>query len=186
MTRQRSKALEKQAEPPAPRAVPEVVGEGGHFTLCPSSLEDLAALFGVDSSETAVGLSDLLLNVCGRNDRRPDAARFKTALGLVAEMRPNGGAEAMLAIQAVAAQSLGIQLASVGMQPGGSNRNGFSQTALNAFRTSARLMSDLEKRKRGPVPTQRVVVERVSVGEGGQAIVGAVAEGGPGGTGDGR
>jgi hypothetical protein len=54
------------------------------------------------------------------------------------------------------------------MQPG-AKRNGFAQTALNAFRTSARLLGDLEKQKRGPVATQRVVVERVSVGDGGQA-----------------
>ncbi|MBV8588928.1 MAG: hypothetical protein JO212_02500 [Acetobacteraceae bacterium] len=57
---------------------------------------------------------------------------------------------------------------------------GFRKAAANALRTFTELLSALD-RKRGKAVQQRVVVERVVVNPGGQAIVGAVAPGEPGG-----
>jgi hypothetical protein len=165
------------------RPVPRVSCAPGTVNI-QATAQDLVSLFGLETAEAVNLVGNQLMNACGKDavgGKTLSEARVQGALALVGELRPNGAAETMLAVQAIAAQSLGMSLAAVGMQPG-AKRNGIAQTALNAFRTSARLLGDLEKQKRGPVATQRVVVERVSVGDGGQAIVGAVTEGAPGGT----
>ena len=56
---------------------------------------------------------------------------------------------------------------------------GFRKAAANASRTFTELLSALD-RKRGKSVQQRVVVERVVVNPGGQAIVRAVASGAAG------
>ena len=99
----------------------------------------------------------------------------------MAAFKPADEIEAMIAAQAVAMHHASMECSRRAMHPDQpfEAAQGFRKAAANASRTFTELLSALD-RKRGKAVQQRVVVERVVV-NGGQAIVGTVAPGGPGG-----
>ncbi|MBV8591560.1 MAG: hypothetical protein JO212_16140, partial [Acetobacteraceae bacterium] len=105
---------------------------------------------------------------------------YAAALTAMAAFKPADEIEAMIASQAIAMHHASMECSRRAMHPDQpfEAAQGFRKAAANASRTFTELLSALD-RKRGKAVQQRVVVERVVVNPGGQAIVGAVA--GPGG-----
>lgn len=171
------------AESPERRRLPKVNGVDGTTVTVAADAGTLGDTFGTQLPEAGLALLDSVLlpfHASGALDANK-------AIGLVAELKPRDAAEAMLATNAVIAYKLSAQLAAQALDSKPRrNQLGLAQTALAASKTMARLLTALNKRKRGPVTTQRVVVERVNVGDGGQAIVGAVDPGGAVGKGGGK
>lgn len=96
---------------------------------------------------------------------------------LVMELKPKGVAEVMLATQAVACHLLASRATQEALRSPDGRRGGPGQLALNAARTMARLLEALERKRRGSVSVQRVVVEHVTVADGGQAVIGNIGQG---------
>jgi hypothetical protein len=90
--------------------------------------------------------------------------------------------EGMLAAQAIAMHHASMECSRRAMIPDQpfEAAQGFRKAAANASRTFTELLAALD-RKRGKGGQQRVTVEHVHVHSGGQAIVGPVAPGVPGG-----
>jgi hypothetical protein len=156
--------------------------KGGNVAITATD-NDISEVFGVESCALGAGLMDRLINAVANSvpgSADIDAPAMTAALNAVAELEPRNAAEAMIASMAVAANHLGLSLCAVGMKPVG-NRLGFAQTALNAMRTSAQLLGDLDKRRNGPVTTQRIDVRYLDA-RGGQVAIGPTVTGG-GGTG---
>jgi hypothetical protein len=116
---------------------------------------------------------------CSEEDRQRYLAAALTAMGA---FKPADEIEGMLAAQAIAMHHASMECSRRAMHPDQpfEAAQGFRKAAANASRTFTELLSALD-RKRGKAVQQRVVVERVVVNPGGQAIVGAVAPSGPGG-----
>jgi hypothetical protein len=106
-----------------------------------------------------------------------DAAGF--ALGFVDAMKPKDAAEALLLAQMATVHQATMMLASRFSQAGTTGAQDMAEKALNkTARTYAAQMDALKRyRSKGQ---QTVRVERVTVEEGGQAIVGNVETGGRG------
>lgn len=106
------------------------------------------------------------------------------ATAMLAELRPTNATEAMLAAQMVGSHLLAMRyMASAIMS--GQTVEGADRFNLRATRLMRVFMEQAESmaRHQGKTGLQRVVVERVDVAAGGQAIVGAVSAGrGPGGS----
>lgn len=99
-----------------------------------------------------------------------------TATAMLAELQPMTATEALLAVQMVGTQRVAMTLLAQATQ------KGRSIEAVNAYVSQAtRLMRlfneqvETMARLKGKGGQQRVVVEHVTVNQGGQAIVGAVA-----------
>jgi len=139
--------------------------------------------------------NNILLNAVGNTlwapagqseeDRTAQCTAAVIALGA---FKPADEIEGMLAAQAIAMHHASMECSRRAMVPEQPFEiaQGFRKAAANASRTFTELLSALD-RKRGKAVQQRVVVERVVVNPGGQAIVGAVAsnaagEGGGGAT----
>ena len=107
---------------------------------------------------------------------------FAAALTAMGAFKPADEIEAMIAAQAVAMHHASMECSRRAMHPDQPFEvaQGFRKTAANASRTFTELLSALD-RKRGKGGQQKVTVEHVHVHSGGQAIVGTVAPGGPGG-----
>lgn len=98
---------------------------------------------------------------------------FSPAVMMVEDMRPENAAQAMLATQLAALTPL--MLAAVGEANQAETAQGrvlWTNEAVKLARTSAQLAATFDRLKRGG--EQRVIIERVEVRDGGQAIVGAV------------
>jgi hypothetical protein len=124
-----------------------------------------------------------LLGVLHPDPSKPvDSELVSEALALVQGIGPTDAGEAMLAVMLVAAQYAALdamrRASHVAQSPAG--RQSYTALSLKAMRTFAQLMETLNH-GRGKGVTQRVIVERVTVEGGGQAVVGAVAAKGVGG-----
>ena len=102
-------------------------------------------------------------------DRERQYAAVVTAL---AAFKPADEIEGLLAAQAIAMHHASMECSRRAMHPDQpfEAAQGFRKAAANASRVFAELLSALD-RKRGKAVQQRVVVERVVVNPGGQAIV---------------
>jgi hypothetical protein len=163
-----SRALAVPGAPPAPT----------------SSVEDRwNAALGCKTSEVALKLLAQLVAL--EHHDKPAGNQAETALmqatAMVAELEPETATQAMLAAQMVGAHRAVMIFLYRATLPGQT----FDGTDANVQR-AARLMrlfteqADTMLRLKGKGGQQRVVVERVTVADGGQAIVGAV-QGGTGG-----
>lgn len=100
---------------------------------------------------------------------------FSPAVMLVEDMRPQNAAQAMIAAQLSALTPL--MLAAVGEANQADTAQGrvlWTNEAVKLARTSAQLADTFGRLQRGG--EQRVIIERVDVRDGGQAIVGAVQQ----------
>jgi hypothetical protein len=138
--------------------------------------EDLSATFGVDA-KVASKLLGQLVNVLQPDPSRPvDAEVLETALGIIRAIGPTDTIEAMTATLMIAAQMAAMDAfrrsAHPEQTPAG--RQMYASLGVKLANTHARLVDSINQ-GRGKGVTQRVIVERVNVEAGAQAVVGALA-----------
>lgn len=113
--------------------------------------------------------------------KQPSDIAINSGLGLLKAIDPQDGVEGLLAIQMVAAHRIGTTMAARAMIEGQT-----FEGVDAAVKRSAQMMRLFTKQiealnaHRGKTSKQKVTVEHVHVHEGGQAIVGNVAQGGGG------
>ena len=136
----------------------------------------LAAVFGVDDPNIASRLLGQLINLVQPESGKPiDPPTINPLIAIVQGIAPGNALEAMIATMLVAAQHAALDASRRATHPDQTpaGRQGYLGLALKAMRTFAQLVETLNH-GRGKGPVQRVVVERVTVRDGGQAVVGAV------------
>lgn len=106
-------------------------------------------------------------------------AAVNGALAALSGIEPEDEVEALLATQMVATNHAAMELIRRAVQAEyASNMNAYGNLAVKFLRTFSVQLEGLQRyRGKGQ---QKIVVERVNVGEGGQAIVGSVERGGCG------
>jgi hypothetical protein len=130
--------------------------------------KQLGDTLGIESV-AAEALSLQILQIVGPK-------KFPSAISLLIGLNPQDAGEAMLAAQLVASHTLAMDF-SARLSGMGVGIPEFARVADRALRTAAHLAEVLDRRRRGPT-SQRIVVERVDVRDGGQAVVGSVDVGG--------
>ncbi len=149
--------------------------------------EDLAAVLARATGSTDLALSTVLISdAVGSTGLRPGQqhhdGRLRAVSSLMKEFGPRDGVEGALAASFAALHTNALQLlrraadAELPHEVAGRLR----RDAVALLRTANEIVGAVQER-RGRTTHQRVVVERVVVQEGGQAIVGTVAGGGPNG-----
>jgi hypothetical protein len=145
---------------------------------------DVRLAFGTDDRTLVDLLTTQLCSVLRGDPAKPfDIAVLNAALDLMVAIGPKDPTEALVAVQMAAAHAMAMDCAKrATWNMGKYLEAGTTYAALSGklMRTFAVQLEALN-RGRGKGVTQRVVVERVNVEPGGQAVVGAVAT--PGGRG---
>ena len=143
------------------------------------------AAVGCKTSEVALHLLGQVIrlqhpNIETASDDQVDGA-LMTATALLAELQPETATETMLAVQMVGVHKTALTFmhrATVdGQTAEGADRNVLRVTRLMRLFTE---QIDAMAKLKGKSGQQRVTVEHVTVGAGGQAIVGAIMPGGRG------
>jgi hypothetical protein len=179
-----SAPLEAAMPGPAPRVAVMGSGAGGSVELLPEPNDGPEAwhsrflmAFGTTEATIAEALFQQLLNALG-SGQQLDAATANLALAFLHRIAPKDEIEAMLASQMVVAHTAAMDASRralhVEQTPGG------RQAYLSLGRKLMTLFTaqmDALNRNRGKATVQKVVVERVNLAPGAQAIVGAVANG---------
>ena len=137
--------------------------------------EDLGRIFGTEDPEVTGHLMTQLLGVLHPDVTQPiDERMVNAALGMLRGIAPGDGLEAMLAVQMVAAEHGVMDMMRRALHPDQTpaGRETYVNLATRLMRAFAAQLEALN-RGRGKSSVQRVVVERVDVRDGGQAVVGA-------------
>ena len=138
--------------------------------------EALCAIFGVADADAATRLLSQLVNVLQPNaDKAVDATVVNQVLAIIEGIRPNDTLEAMTATMLVGAQHGALDSLRRAMHPDQSpaGRALYGALAFKAMRTYAQLYEALNH-GRGKGVTQQIIVKRVSVEPGAQAVVGPI------------
>ena len=141
--------------------------------------------FGTTELVIAEALFGQLLNILHTEPAKPlDDATANLVLALLHRIRPRDELEAMLACQMIAVHvaTMDATRRALHIQQTAAGRSAYLALARKLMNTFA-LQLEALGRHRGRPTVQKVVVEKILVAPGGQAVVGAVANGGPG---DGR
>ncbi len=141
-----------------------------------------AAIFGTADKAVTEALLVHLLNILHTDASKPVAGvAVDQALGFLAGIGPKDATEGLLAVQMVAAHVAAMNTARLAMKADQTPAGRLAYLALSGklMRTFTGQLEALN-RGRGKGITQRVVVERVNVEPGAQAVVGAVAAPGGG------
>jgi len=155
--------------------------KGHHITL--NREKGLTSIFGTDRPEQATALLSHCLKAL-RNDEADDESPNNDErmfmLSVINELAPRDPVERMLAVQMAATHVATIRSArwlanTQNLAQTQAHYTGFNKLA----RTFAAQVEALRKHRTGG--EQRVVVQHVSVSDGGQAIIGSVRTGGRGG-----
>lgn len=142
----------------------------------PLESEVLCSAFGVSDVEIATRLLSQLVSVLQPDPTKPvGPAVINQALAMIENIRPTDGLEAMTATMLVAAQHAALESMRRGMHPDQTpaGRAMYVALGLKAMRTYSQLLEALNH-GRGKGVEQRIIVERVTVAPGAQAVVGAV------------
>jgi hypothetical protein len=147
-------------------------------SLAPKDGRFLAA-FGTTENSIAETLFGDILNVLHTDSTKPfDAVTASLVLALLHRIGPRDEVEAMLAYQMIVAHLAGMDASRralhIEQTPGG--RQAYLSLARKLMTLFAAQMDALN-RHRGKATVQKVVVEKVLVASGGQAVVGAVSRG---------
>ncbi|MDD9731667.1 hypothetical protein PVW46_17320 [Mameliella sp. AT18] len=158
------------------RAFPSMqMDEDGTLQARVGAQEDVQALLGMKTAEAAQGVFRSALEALGGSAK--DKAQLVSAM--FAEIEPRDGIEAMLVAQMTATHVAMTLVAS--KMAGGAGyqvRESYERSMTRLSRTYLAQMDALKKHR---AKAQQVVrVERVTVQDGGQAIVGDVTHGGGG------
>jgi hypothetical protein len=144
---------------------------------------DASLAFGPVSDAVKSLLTTQLVNVLrtDQSTRDVDIGVVNQALDLMVAIGPKDGVEAMLAVQMVAAHQAAMTTARLALRDDQipSGRQLYLSLSGKLMRTFTGQVEALN-RGRGKGIIQRVVVERVNVEPGGQAVVGAVTTNGKG------
>jgi hypothetical protein len=133
---------------------------------------------GTNDHDLYWGLMGQIANI-GSHGNRIDEGNSNFLLSVVRAVQPRDGLEALLAVQMGAIHAATMMLAKRLNHVANLPQQDAAERALNKLaRTYAMQMEALKRyRSKGE---QRVIVERVTVNKGGQAIVGTVTHGGEG------
>lgn len=164
---------------------PHRPGEAADLEFAVPSEHAIARAFGTDERAVADLVYGQILNVLHHDKTRAlDDRVVDLAAALVAELKPKDPLEALLVAQMIGAHAGAMETMRRGLQHGV-----LVQHAQNYLNLAGKLMRTFSaqvealNRGRGKGAVQRLVVERVNVEAGAQAIVGAIdAGGGRGGT----
>lgn len=160
--------------PDETRAFPRVeVGSDNSLTLCRDDLAKIQGLLGMRTREAAEGTFYSALEALGV----PSKDKAQMVAAMFAELEPRDGIEAML-IGQMTATHVAMTVAASKMAGGVTYtvRESHSRVMARLGRTYLAQMDALKKYR---AKAQQVVrVERVTVNEGGKAIVGEVHHGG--------
>jgi hypothetical protein len=142
------------------------------------------AAFGTTEQIIAEALFEQFVNALYADPTKAlDAATANLVLALLHRIGPRDEIEAMLACQMVVAHFAIMDTARRALHaeqtPGGRQTYlGLSRKLMSLYVSQLDALN--RHRGNGPTTTQKIVIERVFVAPGAQAIVGAVANGGPG------
>lgn len=132
--------------------------------------------FGTLDSEVITTQLNYLINVVRLNDGDD---RANAIVGMMYALAPRNEMEGMLAAQIVATNHVAMRMLSQSLDNQSLEAaNHYTNRAHKAQSLMLRQLELLNTMRNGGQTTQKVVVERVMVANGGQAIVGAVAGGG--------
>lgn len=150
-----------------------------HSDMDGQTLQLLAALgtSSLDFLNASVGRIGAIVRQ--RGEEFPKQTEFNAALAAIDGLQPSDEIEAMLAMQMVATHDVAMNMLTRAKQAEFLHQmqeNGSLATKL--LRTFTAQVEALARLRRGG--EQRVIVQHVNVGEGGQAIVGAVNQAGGG------
>jgi hypothetical protein len=177
-------ATEMQARQVAPPMKLDAQGDVMNISMKTDCLEIATLLqmadIGTRDPEFHAGLIGHIACL-GAHGRRADDANSNFVLSVVRSIAPRDELEAMLATQMGAIHAATMMLARKLNHVTTIPQQDSAERALNKLaRTFATQMDALKRYRTGG--QQKVIVEHVTVNSGGQAIVGAVATGGGGGT----
>jgi hypothetical protein len=135
----------------------------------------LCTAFGVADPQVATRLLSQLISVLQPDAEKADAEAVNHALALIAAIGPKDVLEAMTATMLVAAQHAALDTARRAMHPAqtATGRALYGALSHKSMRAYARLLDALNQ-GRGKGVTQQIIVKRVTVESGAQAIVGSV------------
>jgi hypothetical protein len=141
----------------------------------------LAAFATIDEGVAEALFGELLNGLHTEPGKPVDSTTANLALALMHEIGPKDVVEAMLACQMIVAHVAAMDASRRALHaeqtPGG--RQAYLSLARKLM-TLFTVQMDALNRNRGKASVQKVIVEKVLVAPGGQAIVGAVASGGQG------
>jgi hypothetical protein len=170
----------RDTEPPAPRM--KVAKRGGATKLAPDHPDPtigyalLMEALGTPDIDFVNSLLDQLLAASSRGSEI-DEARFNFMLAVIKEITPKDQVEAMLAAQMAVIHMTMMKFAAALSAAETLPQLDSTERAVN--RLSRTYISQMEALKRNRTGgEQKVTVQNVSVGEGGQAIVGNVTQAG--------
>lgn len=169
-TRQQPAAVQRAARPP--KAKLQRDGDVAAIQLAALPRQVL----GTDDPDAATALLNQLTSALRpTRDDPPDEALLNQLLALLHGIGPTDTVEGMLAVQMVACQHAAMDAMRRAMHPDQTpnGRELYLNLATKLMRTFA-VQVDILNRGRGRGTVQRVVVERVNVEAGGQAVVGPV------------
>ena len=161
-------------------AEPRQIGTQVTLEIQPS---ELCAIFGVTDQSLATSLLGQLLGVLQPDSSEPvDPALINQALGFISGIGPKDTTEAMTATLMAASHHAAHDCMRRAMHPRQtpSGRALYLSLSMKATRAFAQLKQGLDI-GRGKVTTQRVVVERLTVEPGAQAVIAVDARQGGGG-----
>ena len=172
----------RAAVPPTPPMVCKI-SEAGEAQL---NVDHPDMIIGYQMISDAIGSGDmtftlgLLLDasiVATKSDGTPNMERSNYALSIVKGIKPRNQVEAMLAMQ-MAAIHMASMTAARNLSAGKTVKVvDLYERSLNKLSRTFTTQMEALKRYRSKGGNQRIVVERVNVSEGGQAIVGNVDRG---------
>ena len=170
MDRQDTDLVEK----PGKRSFPEFsVNDAGHVEVKIHGDDELKNLYGVKTRETGKGLLLAAIESLGSEGKK----YREFIASMAAEMEPQDAVEALLINQMVATNAA-LALTSQRMMDSDTLQR-FEVYERSATRLARTFISQTEALKKYRAKAQQVVrVERVTVEDGGQAIVGSVSHGG--------
>lgn len=155
----------------APRRYPKIETDAdGNLSVNVTEPDMLQNLFGTRTDDAACGLFVCAMNALGQSGEiyRP----FMSAIA--AELEPRDAAEAMLVTQMAATH---VAITSLSYRMMGQNQSEIRESLERSMtRLSRTYLAQIDSLKRYRSKAQQIVrVERVTVNDGGQAVVGAIA-----------
>jgi hypothetical protein len=168
----RVRVLTTEAGQAIERALDET-GDLSDFRAC------FLAAFGTSNETVAEALFEQLLNALHSEPSKPvDSATANLALALMHEISPRDVVEAMLACQMIVAHVAAMDASrrALHVEQTAGGRAAYLTLARKLMVLFAGQMDALN-RHRGKATVQKVIVEKVYVAPGAQAVVGAVSSG---------
>jgi hypothetical protein len=142
----------------------------------PEDIVRAVGAMGITDLRIFNGLMAKLGNALSRG-REVDEGTLNFALGLVKSIKPRSDLEALLVAQMAVTHLCAMEASRHYMNAGSAPRRDSAERALNKLTRTFALQMETLKRTRQKAQ-QVVRVERVTVADGGQAIVGTVTHGG--------